>query len=392
MIEITDKVNCTGCHACFSICPQKCIAMEPDDEGFLYPIVEKNSCIDCGLCEKVCPLLNRVATNKNSKAVACKNRDRETRVLSSSGGVFTLIAEEILRLDGIVFGAAFDSELSVAHKLIDSCALLSDLRGSKYVQSRIDGAYLQAKNALDRGITVLFSGTPCQIGGIKAYLGKEYSNLILVDLICHGVPSPLILQRYIDYHEERSRKRVERVFFRNKSKGWKRFSMQLCFEDGTAYQETIDKDLYLRAFLSDACLRPSCYECIFKSLERHGDITLADFWGVDNVLPDMDDDLGTSLILLNSEKGNDLFEKVARKLEWKETEINKAIGYNLAAIESAPLNRNRRKFFSKLHKFSFEELVDRYCKRRISIVLRLKVRIISNKHLRKVVDRFKGRH
>jgi len=278
MEKIIEKKNCSGCHACYSICPKQCIKMCEDEEGFWYPQIDKEQCVNCGACKKVCPVLKEYQPNPRGKAYACINKDEGIRMKSSSGGIFTLLASAVIEQGGVVFGVAFDSDFSAFHTYVEDKTELEKLRGSKYVQSRIFDTYKKVKEYLDLKRIVLFSGTPCQIGGLKTYLGKEYDNLIMQDIICHGVPSPLVWQKYITLRETKAGSKIGRTFFRHKKYGWKTYSVRFEFSNRTEYEQIFSKDLFMRAFLANLCLRPSCYNCHFKSKERESDITLADFW------------------------------------------------------------------------------------------------------------------
>lgn len=385
MIQIVDKQNCCGCYACYNICPPKCIHMQADVDGFWYPVVEIDECTECGLCEQICPILKeKSADNYQPLAYACINNNEAIRLESSSGGLFSLIAEQVIEDGGVVFGASFNKELEVEHSFVETKEELGKLRGSKYVQSRIGETYKKAKEILDLGRKVLFTGTPCQIGGLKSYLGKSYSNLLCVDIVCHGVPSPLVWKKYVDYRQEKAGSAVQRISFRRKDDGWKRFSVSFLFKNNTEYRETMDKDLFMRAFLKDVCLRPSCYACGFKTIHRQSDITLADFWGIQNILPDMDDDKGTSLIFVNSKAGQAIIEQIVDKMQYKEVDIVEAVRYNPAAIKSAVANPHREKFFEELDKLTFDELVKKYCTDKLSVRVKRKTKLVASAILKKL--------
>lgn len=363
MIEIEDKRNCSGCHSCCAICPLQCISMEPDREGFWYPRVDAEVCTECGLCVKACPIISPTIHNSSVSAFACINRNEEIREKSSSGGVFSLIAEAIITRKGIVFGAGFDKNFDVVHGWTDSIEGLSAFRGSKYVQSRIGNALIEVQEFLKAGRPVLFSGTPCQIAGLRSYLGKDYENLLCIDIVCHGVPSPRVWQRYKKELEERNRAKVKRIAFRRKDCGWKLFSVSFSFDNDTEYSQPLTNDIYMKGFLSNLYLRPSCYACHFKSLNRPSDITLADFWGIESVLPHMDDDKGTSLVLVHTEKGAAMLADLAEKIICEKVDVNKAISFNSAAVKSVAKNSKREEFFAELD--NAEDvivLIDRYTK------------------------------
>jgi len=361
MITIVETQNCTGCYSCSSICPEHCIAMQSDSEGFWYPTADRDTCVECGLCEKVCPMQRKAEVKNDPQAYACRNKDESVRLLSSSGGLFTLIAGQIISNRGVVFGASFNHDFTVSHSYVETMENLEGLRGSKYVQSKIGDTYKQIKGFLSQGQLVLFSGTPCQIGGLKAYLQNDYEKLFCVDIICHGVPSPEVWQKYVAYREKRAKSPTRRISFRRKDEGWKRFSVSFSFENNTEYLQTLDKDLYMQAFLRDICLRPSCHACNFKTLHRQSDITLADFWGIQHILPEMDDDKGTSLLLLNSNSGKKMFECIKNQIVYQEVGIIQAIAYNQPAIKSALQNPKRKTFFKELDQMPFDKLVSRHC-------------------------------
>lgn len=358
--------------------------MKTNQEGFWYPCIDEGNCINCGMCERICPILKEYKGNSKGKAYACINKNEEIRRQSSSGGIFTLLAENVIARGGVVFGAAFDERFAVRHIAVEQIKDLDKLRGSKYLQSYIGDSYKQAKSFLESGRLVLFSGTPCQISGLKAYLGKEYENLIMQDIICHGVPSPKVWQKYVDFRGESAKAQAQKVEFRNKRYGWHEYSVLFEFENGEEHIKTSSKDPYMKAFLTNLCLRESCYNCHSKSLERESDITLADFWGIKGVLPDMDDDKGTSLVLVNSQKGESLFKEIKPEMTYKEVDIDIVEKCNPAVCKSVAHNKNRRKFLKEIFKKDFEKTVEKYCKTKYMQRILLKIkRIVKNKILKR---------
>lgn len=363
MISIQDKYMCSGCHACAEVCPKNCIRMEMDEEGFLYPKADAISCVNCGLCDKICPVTNGGSYEKAEDdfgVYAACSKDEKIRMESSSGGVFTEIAKWVLEQEGVVFGAAFDENFNVHHVEVGDIDALTLLRGSKYVQSEIGTAYSHAKNCLEQRKWVLFTGTPCQIEGLYAYLGKDYEKLITQDIICHGVPSGKIWNKYLAGQKEKGKSEISAISFRHKEYGWKNFSMHIQWAKDEKYIRKLSEDLYMKAFLSDLCLRPSCYQCAFKGKHRRSDFTLADFWGIQYVLPEMDDDKGTSLVVINSAKGKVLFEQIKERLVYKETELDEAVNYNSAMVKSAECPKNREKFMKEVDSLPFDVLVKKY--------------------------------
>ncbi|TJX68826.1 4Fe-4S dicluster domain-containing protein [Soehngenia saccharolytica] len=376
MIEdkLTNKNLCTGCHACMNICPQDCVEMKFDEEGFLYPRVNIEYCIQCNKCVNICPSLKKLPEamgNEMLIAYACQAKDDKIRLISSSGGIFSLIAQEVISNEGIVFGAGFDKEFNLKHFYSDDMNVILDkFTGSKYVQSNIGTTYKQVKDFLDNDRLVLFTGTPCQVAGLKSYLGKDYDNLVCVDLVCHGVPSPFMWNKYKEYREREAKSTAKRISFRHKKYGWKRYSVLFEFANNTEYLHTLDKDMYMRAFLKDIALRPSCYNCKFKGYKRYSDMTLADFWGIEEVTDSFKDDLGTSLITLNSLKGKKIFETLNDSVKSEEVDIKKALEYNKAALKSAEKHPSRDEFMNRLKTMEFDELVDLYCKDSFSLRLK----------------------
>lgn len=356
MIEIKNKKDCCGCYACYNICPKECITMESDNEGFWYPKIDKDKCINCNLCEKVCPIINPVKRANSKKiAYAGVNKDDQIRVKSSSGGIFSILAEYIIKNNGIIYGASFDENFNIKHKRILCNTDLDLLRGSKYVQSSIGDIYKQVKNDLESNRQVLFTGTPCQVEGLRSYLRKEYVNLITMDFICHGVPSPLVWKKYLEEMKKSKQENIKNIYFRNKDIGWKVFSLKIIFDE-KIYINNLSKDLFMKGFLQDVYLRPSCYSCKFKKTNRVSDITVADFWGIENILPKMDDDKGISLIVIHSEKGEQLFDKLSETMILNEVNLNEAIKYNPSMIKSVKYNEKRNSFFAELN--SVKELTD----------------------------------
>lgn len=346
MIQITDKQNCCGCEACVQACPKRCITMKRDAEGFLYPVAEASVCVECGLCEKVCPVLNQYERHEPMQMLAAINKDEAVRVKSSSGGVFTLLAEETIDKGGVVFGARFDDDWQVVMDAAETMEQIAIFRGSKYVQARVGDSYAKCKKYLEAGREVMFTGTPCQIAGLQHFLRKPYENLTTVDFICHGVPSPGVWKRYLDEVVTAGKQAIKDVNFRNKSKGWKRFSFAIDYRgdsDTISLVSPLDKNPFMRVFLNDMILRPSCHNCPAKAGKSLSDMTIADFWGVQNIVPSIDDDKGTSLVLVNTEIGERAipFERLSHIA----TDIN-ALRYNSAYFNSAKPNPRREEFFA----------------------------------------------
>ncbi len=338
MITIKDKKDCCGCHACATVCTKHCITMQADEEGFLYPIVDKDTCTDCGLCEKVCPVINQSEPRKPLKVYAAKNKNEEIRRQSSSGGIFTLLAEKVIVDGGVVFGAKFDVEWNVEHSWTNTIEGIVDFRGSKYVQSTIGDTYRETKEFLCQGRKVLFSGTPCQIAGLKKYLRKDYENLLTVDVVCHGVPSPKIWREYLSSLQLSN---IGAISHKDKSTGWRGYSFSVKDTDGkVVYIEKASENKYLSAFIRNFTLRPSCFSCPAKSGKSLADITLADYWGVEHLLPQMDDNKGTSFVCVNTQRGVDISNKL--DMMSVNADYQKSIPHNSCIVQSTiePIERS----------------------------------------------------
>ncbi|QUH21538.1 Coenzyme F420 hydrogenase/dehydrogenase, beta subunit C-terminal domain [Alkaliphilus sp. B6464] len=352
-----------GCSACYNACKQGAISMNSDQKGFTYPKVNYNTCTKCLMCINVCPIINKKKVNRNNiKAYACTNKDNSVRINSSSGGIFTVIAEEILKHKGVVFGAKFSKDFKVVHSFLEDNQELSKFRGSKYVQSEIGYSYKAARNFLEQGRQVLFTGTPCQIAGLKSYLGKEYNNLLCQDIICQGVPSPTVWESYLACRTAEQGEQIKEISFRTKDEGWHNYKMNIKFQSGDVYLKSKNEDTYMKAFSKLLSLRPSCFKCKFKGEHRKSDITLADFWGIKNIEPSLNDNKGISLVLLNTEKGEIAFEQLKGLITYKEVNFTDSIKHNPMYGKSVPHSKLRDAFFSQLNTRDFDSLVNMYAK------------------------------
>ncbi|MBQ8837136.1 MAG: Coenzyme F420 hydrogenase/dehydrogenase, beta subunit C-terminal domain [Clostridia bacterium] len=359
--------------------------MTSDTEGFLYPQIYKEKCVDCGVCEKACQSTNPLISTNEFEAYACVNNDENVLSQSSSGGVFTLLAVQILKLRGVVFGAAFDDSFVVRHICVENVDDLQKLRGSKYVQSDIGTAYRDAEKFLKEDRYVLFTGTPCQIDGLLHYLKKPYERLYTQDVICHGTPSPLVWDKYVSYREKKASSKVSRVSFRHKKLGWKDYSVLFDFANGTCYEQNHTKDIFFQGFLANLFLRPSCHNCFFKSINRNSDITLADFWGVEKTLPEMFDERGVSLVLVNSRKGRELLELIKEQIRYQPVDSQIALRHNPSVYRSAKPSKNRHEFFSRISgDSSIDTLIEKYTKVSLLDKLVLKFKIFVLKMLKRL--------
>lgn len=382
--------NCCGCSACVLRCPKRCITLVENNEGFLYPSVDSEQCTKCGLCEKTCPILNDTEERLPLKVYAAINKNETIRQESSSGGVFTSIAEKVIEKKGIVFGARFDEDWQVSLDCVDNIEELKIFRGSKYVQAKVGESFVEVEKLLKVGKFVLFSGTPCQIAGLRKFLRHDYENLLTVDFVCHGVPSPKVWRRYLKelvarkcekntvlfssnkQNDSEGNAIVNGISFRDKSFGWKKYSFVLRGKltkasavgekNSVLFSAIHREDAYMRAFLSDLTLRPSCYDCHCKSGKSGSDITIADFWGIQHIDPDLDDDKGISLVMLNTLKGDSFYS--ALDVESLEQKYEDAVKYNLSIVRSVSKPSKRDLFWKKYYEYDdFERLVNDVLKR-----------------------------
>lgn len=357
------KEKCSGCTACEHVCPTVCIKMKEDEEGFLYPSIDKTKCIHCNKCEKVCPIKNMSVENTETKVFVGYNMDDNVRRESSSGGVFSLIAEWILQKNGVVFGAAFDDCFEVHHIVIETRNDLWKLRGSKYVQSRMEDIFPQVKHCLEKKRNVLFSGTACQIAGLQKYLNVESEYLYTIDILCHGVPSPKVWRMYMKEQTKNHKAEIEKIEFRNKENGWKNYSMNILFSNTHRYLVPFYKDKYMRMFLGNIDLRPSCYHCQFKKIPRSSDLTIGDSWGIENVMPHMDDDKGTSVILVHSAKGQYLLNEIKKMLIVQGTNLDQVLAKTVDSRTSVAMHPNRENYLEGIRRGEDFEQLFKYMKK-----------------------------
>lgn len=354
MINIKNKKDCCGCASCIQVCPKKCIEMHEDNEGFAYPIVNKDNCVDCHLCEKACPVLNRNKRRKPKECFAAKNNNEDIRGRSSSGGIFYLLAKQTIEDGGIVFGARFNADWNVIIDFADTLEGIEEFMGSKYVQAQVGDAYINAKKFLKQGRKVLFTGTPCQIAGLLNYLGEKHPNLLTMDFVCHGVPSPKVWKAYLI---ERLQKmtgttdvnNITDIQFREKSNGWKAYHFQIKTQTSETRQESevFWANPYMKAFVDNVILRPSCYCCKFREFRSGSDITIGDFWTIGNIDKALDDDKGISIAALHTSKNgiitdNSMITKIGVSYD---SVINNNEGLSLYT----PKHPNRESFFKRFN-------------------------------------------
>lgn len=360
MLNLLKKASCTGCSSCKTACPRGCIQMNRDGEGFWYPEIDGTRCIDCGRCEKACPVYYAPPQYEGSTAYAAKGIEEAVRAESSSGGIFTLLAEGILQRGGVVFGVQMDDKRRAMHSAVEEGDALKRLRGSKYIQSDVGDTYAQAESYLKQGRSVLYSGTPCQIAGLRAYLGKDYDHLFCQDIICHGVPSPAVFEAYVD-NLETKRGKIKEIQFRDKSAGWRGYCVRCLFSSGKVYKRRASDDAFMNGYLKNLFLRPSCHECHFKGYSRYGDITLADCWGAEKTVPELDDDRGVSLVLINSPKGKMLFQEICINANFRKVSREECLEDNRSALYATPANPQREHFFNVAEEQGFGAALRRFC-------------------------------
>lgn len=352
---LKDKTACMGCGACASICPKSAITMKADAEGFLYPSVDSALCVGCDLCEKRCPS-GHAPAETSPRILGAQHKDEAVRAASSSGGVFTALARQTLAKGGVVFGAAFDPSLRVEHIGAFDETELAEMRGSKYVQSDASEAIANAAALLEREIPVLFSGTPCQIAGLLAKVGKKQrEQLLTVDFVCHGVPSPGVFASYIKSLEAERGKRVVKYAFRDKRNGWKDFSAVATFEDGSEHVGSQRDEPYLYGFLQNLYLRPSCTRCEhLRGCHHPADITIADLWGAQEICPQRDDDTGLSLVMVNTKRGRAALDACHGVLTTFPVEIPGMLRANPSIEVPAKAHEKRARFFAEYQKHGFD--------------------------------------
>ncbi len=371
-IEQLDKKECCGCGSCMQKCPKNAIKMVEDEEGFLFPKIEKKLCINCGLCSRVCPQIKKMTKSKENypQAYAVHNKNEKELLNSSSGGMFSILANYVLENNGVVFGAAYNDNNEVEHIKVENKQELAKLRNSKYVQSNIKNTYKEAEKNLIEDRMVLFTGTPCQISGLKAFLGKEYDKLILADIVCHGVPNQKVFKKYLDFLEQKFKSKVKSYNFRNKDQnGWGLYA-KIETEDGRIRYKNSAFDPYYNAFLECKMYRESCYNCHYTSFYRDSDITLADYWGILGIHPEFYSEKGVSLVLVNSNKGDKIFRNVSGKIKFIKTDLEKASQKNMNLKKPSKRPKERDNIYNgindkELTKFIKENLKITYNPKKI---------------------------
>ncbi len=383
-----DKNKCCGCTACYSICNNNAIKMIPDDEGFLYPQIDSSVCVSCYLCQSVCSfgkdqLSSGLSKNNNIDVMtyAVKNIDINTRILSRSGGFFSAVSDFFLENEGIVYGCVLDDALNAVHSRAVNTTERDRMRGTKYTQSDLGDTFNSIQKDLKTGKKVLFTGTSCQVAGLRSYLGNDYPNLYCIDVLCHGVMSPLVFNKYIDFQQKKNKEKIVAFDFRNKRNyAWERHVESIYTESGKRKDSEILNNIYL----SNCSLRPSCYECPYKSTSLPGDLTMADYWGIERVLPGFSDNRGVSLIIVKNDKGESLLEFAKSKIQAVKTNIESSMQPSLSSATTIP--NNRHDFWNDIHNKSFFEVTKEYGGNKLVSKVRYKLylfkREIIKKHFR----------
>lgn len=384
-----DKKDCSGCTACKNICPKNAITMIYDKQGFEYPTINDELCINCGICKKSCRFNEKSISNKNLddiKVYAVKHKSENIRKKSSSGGFFTVISDYILSKNGVVYGAGFDKNFNVIHKSAINSEERDELRGSKYVQSQMKETFKCVEKDLKEDKYVIFTGTPCQVAGLQGYLKKDYGKLIKCDIICHGTPSVKVFNDYKEFMEDKYKSKIKSFNFRSKSIIGEVQVIEIIFENNKIYRKPIHLDPYGKLFFENYTLKPSCYNCKFTNLNRTSDFTMADFWGIEKSIPDFDDKKGVSLVLVNTNRGKEIFNSIKNSIIYVESNITDCMQHNLQNPSDKPkilinfwndYNSNGFLYVAKKYGgYNFIDKSKRECRKRLSLILK-KFGIIS---------------
>lgn len=382
---IKDKTKCCACGACINICHHNAITMSEDEYGFMLPTVDVSKCVDCGLCEKVCPM--NITTPPNKPIVAyASSWNSQNIVKSASGGVFAALASYIIQKKGIVFGCTLENIKDKHTPIIKSVCNLEDLQsllGSKYVQADTLNTYNEVKELLNKNFRVLYSGTPCQIAGLKRFLRRDYDNLITVDLICHGTPNMKMFQSYISYIENKEQGAVKDFVFRDKSKGWGTFYYRYSFLTKKNKLKIIIREytssVYYRLFLSSAIYRDSCYYCPYATLKRISDITIGDFWGIEKEYPELDISKGGKLnfkkgiscVFINTERGSRVWSEIQSMVSSIPVDIDKIVKYNHQLETPSSLPPLRQIYLDAFKSGGYSSLVKIFYKEEWKSILRM---------------------
>ncbi len=383
MIKIVDKNQCTGCTACQQVCNHGAISMKNDAYGHSYPVVNLSMCVDCCLCDSVCPMLHkeRIPSDNDLESLpvySVYNKDENVRKRSTSGGIFSLIAEYVISRGGAVYAARFDENFHIIHSRFDNISELDAYRGSKYAQSKLDNTFRQIRQDLRTRI-VLFVGTPCQVAGLKGFLIKDYDNLVTCDFICMGISSPVMWEDYLN--EFWRGHKIERIFFKDKRTGWHQWKMLVQYDGGKEYLQGGMYDPFFHKYLTHLSYRPSCFSCPFRNCKRLSDFTIADCWGIDKCIPEFDDNRGCTTVILQTKKAEEIYNGIMPKLHTASYSINDVILYNPYIKRQIDPNPDRQGFLdlykkkgfkaaSRNYKYIETNIILKYIKRRIKKLLK----------------------
>lgn len=381
------KDDCCGCKACANICPQNAITFLPDKYGFEYPQIDEEKCIECGRCIKACDFKKNwdegITMHKPIEGYAARHKEEEVYANSTSGGVFTALAEKILENDGCVFGCIFDEGLKPVHIEADSIEKVAAMRGSKYVQSDVSCIYQKVKERLGEGRWALFTGTPCQVAGLYSYLGNtDKDKLLTIDIVCHGVPSKLVFKGYIDYLKKKNHKKVTQYQFRNKIHGWTKPAISVGFEDGSVKHWSIIQDYYYEAFNRSLLQRPSCFRCKYATSNRVGDITIGDFWGWQKANIQMSAKEGVNCCLLNTEKAKEVFSQL--HINTNRVTVQSIINGNYHLRGRSSKSAEWKSVLDTIANDGFAEFVLRYRKTHL--------KTMTKTYVKKIITSFKNLH
>lgn len=365
MIQIKDKSQCTGCTACFNSCSHEAIRMEYDSYGHSYPVVNVEKCTECGLCERVCPLLHKEDFARDEEkgihslpVYACFSKKEEIRKSSTSGGLFSVLAEYVISRGGIVCAAEFDRRFHIHHVFVDRIGDLNRLKGSKYAQSELGYAFSEVRKELRVGKEVLFVGTPCQVAGLKFFLRKDYPNLYTCDFICMGISSPVLWEEYLDNFE--NREHIRRILFKDKRRGWHNWQMLIEYPNKEKIQEGYENPFF-NSYLNHITFRPSCFRCPYRRVHRMSDFTIADCWGIDQFNPSFDDNKGCTTLILQNEKAESVFEQLKSQVHYMEYPIENVIRYNPHICSSVSVHPMTEQFYLSYWKEGYKKAALKYC-------------------------------
>lgn len=361
-IQDINRKNCTGCMMCGDLCAKNAISFKMIN-GFWYPVIDNDKCVNCGLCITKCPS-TKVYKDKSTEPIVCygvKSKNNAIRFESTSGGVFSELAQKWMENGGICIGAIYDSDCNIVHadkKTLDGIAAL---RQSKYAQSRTESIYKTVKKYLNKNIKVMFCGTACQVEALYSFLGEDSKNLITIDFVCCGICSPVVYRKYLESLERKYRSKIKKVWFKNKEHGWRSIAVRIDFENGKKYLRNGNRDAFMTCFVTDGLsIRDCCYVCQYRKTPHKSDFTLADFWGIEKISPDFDDNNGVSAVMINTKKGKLLFNQILDRIDYFETTVYNISANNFTVYKSKEINKNREEFLKAINEMPFDKAIKKY--------------------------------